>query len=145
LSQDPANEEVFKRLFEDPSFIRIARVASGAFATWVPELYNYYAEHMDALLSDDPSLKMNFPSSIWASATVNFGPKTACFKHMDSGNLPCGLCGITALGDYDPVLGGHLVLWQLKLVIQFPLGSTILIPSASISHSNVAIRPGERR
>lgn len=55
------------------------------------------------------------------------------------------MCAITALGDYDPKLGGHLVLWDLKLVIEFPPGSTILIPSTSVRHSNVSIRQGETR
>lgn len=55
------------------------------------------------------------------------------------------MCAITALGDYDPKRGGHLVLWDLKLVIEFPPGSTILIPSACIRHSNVSIQEGETR
>ena len=46
---------------------------------------------------------------------------------------------------FDPTLGGHLVLWDLKLVIKFPSGSTILIPSGAIRHSNIGIRAGESR
>jgi hypothetical protein len=49
------------------------------------------------------------------------------------------------LGKFDPCRGGHLILWDLKLVIEFPPGSTILIPSATLRHSNVAIQPGETR
>lgn len=41
------------------------------------------------------------------------------------------MCAITTLSDYDPKAGGHLVLWDLKLVIEFPPGSTILILSVS--------------
>jgi hypothetical protein len=36
-------------------------------------------------------------------------------------------------------------LWDLQLVIEFPPGSTILIPSATFRHSNTAIQPGEKR
>ncbi|KAF9062410.1 hypothetical protein BDP27DRAFT_1368872 [Rhodocollybia butyracea] len=39
--------------------------------------------------------------------------------------------------------GGHMILWDLGLVIRFPPGSTILIPSALLTHSNVPIQPGE--
>ncbi|KAJ7883792.1 hypothetical protein B0H13DRAFT_2537891, partial [Mycena leptocephala] len=39
---------------------------------------------------------------------------------------------ITALRRFNPDLSGHLILWDLKLVIRFPPGSTILIPSAII-------------
>jgi hypothetical protein len=62
--------------------------------------------------------------------TFNFGPQTVTFDHRDSGNLAFGWCAITAFGNFDPTCGGHLVLWDMKLVIEFPPGSTILIPSA---------------
>src|SRR6202050_2011543 len=65
--------------------------------------------------------------------------------HTDPGNLLFGWCAITTLGNFDPTLGGHLVLWDLKLIIEFPPGSTILIPLATLWHSNMAIQPGEKR
>jgi hypothetical protein len=37
------------------------------------------------------------------------------------------------------------VLWDLQLVIEFPPGSTILIPSAVLHHSNIPIQKGEER
>jgi hypothetical protein len=37
------------------------------------------------------------------------------------------------------------VLWDLGLVVRFPPGSTILIPSALLLHSNASIQPGEER
>ncbi|KAF9471525.1 hypothetical protein BDN70DRAFT_819895, partial [Pholiota conissans] len=85
------------------------------------------------------SLHRNWPNNIWASFAVNFGPYTVCQSHQDFANLSFGWCGITALGDFDLKEGGHLVLWDLKLIIQFPPGSTILIPSSVITHSNVPI------
>lgn len=38
-----------------------------------------------------------------------------------------------------------MVLWDLKLVVQFPPGSTILIPSALIKHSNTGVGRNEHR
>ena len=38
-----------------------------------------------------------------------------------------------------------MILWELKLVIEFPPGSTILIPSSVVTHSNTPIQPGEMR
>jgi hypothetical protein len=55
------------------------------------------------------------------------------------------MCAVTAFGDFDPKKGGHLILWECGLVIEFPPGSTILLPSATISHSNVTIGRDERR
>ncbi|KAJ7068935.1 hypothetical protein B0H15DRAFT_925906 [Mycena belliarum] len=79
------------------------------------------------------------------AATLNFGPMTVTLPHIDGLNLAWGWCAITALGSFNPDLGGHLVLWDLKLIIRFPPGSTILIPSAILRHSNVVIQPGEQR
>lgn len=113
--------------------------------TWAPSLFAYYAQHLRNLLLHDVTLIMNWTTSIFACATFNFGPRTICFRHTDSSNLLFGWCTITALGKFDPRLGGHIVLWDLKLVINFPPGSTILIPSTILRHSNTTIRHNERR
>ena len=55
------------------------------------------------------------------------------------------MCAVTAFGDFNPENGGHLILWECGLVIEFPPGSTILLPSAIISHSNIKIAQNERR
>ena len=105
----------------------------------------FYADHMRKLFDNDHDLRQNFPRSVWACITINFGPRTICYKHRDFGNLPFGWCAITALGRFDPNRGGHLVLWECGLVIRFPPGSTILIPSAIINHSNTTIAEHETR
>ena len=58
---------------------------------------------------------------------------------------PYGWCAITALGEFDPTQGGHLILRNLKLAVQFPPGSTDLIPSATFLHSNTATRRHKSR
>ncbi|KAJ7678390.1 hypothetical protein B0H17DRAFT_944629, partial [Mycena rosella] len=80
-----------------------------------------------------------FPKSIFSCAAFNFGPNVWVFRHRDGQNVPFGWCAVTALGAFDHTKGGHLVLWDLKLVIEFPLGTTILLPSATIAHSNVPV------
>jgi hypothetical protein len=49
------------------------------------------------------------------------------------------------LGPYDHKKGGHLVLFDIDKIIEFPPGSHILIPSAVMRHANTAIQPDERR
>ncbi|KAL1739419.1 hypothetical protein HDZ31DRAFT_68957 [Schizophyllum fasciatum] len=125
--------------------IRIAHFASSVFYNWAPRLWMHYAEHMRVLFENDPTLERNFAKSVWACITINFGPRTVTYKHRDFGNLPYGWCAITALGKYDPDRGGHLVLWECGLVIRFPPGSTIIIPSSIIHHSNTKIARKETR
>ncbi|KAF7288197.1 hypothetical protein HMN09_01419100 [Mycena chlorophos] len=92
--------ELAEQLVEDSAFQELASFASSMLAFWAPQLYEYY---------------------LFAAATFNLGPNVWTFKHRDVLNLPFGWCAITALGDFDHTKGGHLVLWDLKLVVQFPL------------------------
>lgn len=119
-------------------------LCTGVFRSWAPKLYEYYDDRLGKLFEDDEGLKKPF-NSVFPAVTYNLGPQTVCTPHLDFANLPFGYCAITALGQYDPTKGGHLVLWECKLVIEFPPGSTILIPSAIVTHSNVPIRAGEKR
>ncbi|KAF8126848.1 hypothetical protein K438DRAFT_2001192 [Mycena galopus ATCC 62051] len=121
--------------------------AKGIFRAWNPAVHTLYETTLDVLHLDNSGLHHNFDRShsTFAAATINFGPKKVTKCHIDGLNLAWGWCAITALGDFNPDRGGHLVLWDLKLVIRFPPGSTILIPSAILCHSNVNIAEGEKR
>ena len=80
---------------------------------------------------------------MFAFITINFGPRTVSLPHRDWANLSWGWCSISLLGDFNPEKGGHLVLWDLRLVIQFPPASSITIPFAMVWHSNIPISSGE--
>ncbi|KAJ6449253.1 hypothetical protein C8R47DRAFT_999271, partial [Mycena vitilis] len=138
----------FQRLFSLACFFRIAGFANRLFQTWNPAVHALFAFTLDALTTDyNPALRRNFERrfSAFAAATLNFGPTTVTLPHIDALNLAWGWCAITALGFFNPDLGGHLVLWDLLLIIRFPPGSTILIPSAILRHSNVGIAATETR
>ncbi|KAJ7206770.1 hypothetical protein GGX14DRAFT_396703 [Mycena pura] len=136
--------ELCAQLVGDDSFQEIASFGSAMLAFWAPRLYQYYRDCNAKL---DPTLgkPRPFRRSVFAAATFNLGPNVWTFKHRDVLNLPFGWCAITALGDFDHTKGGHLVLWELKLIIEFPPGATILIPSATIAHSNVPVDRTEHR
>ena len=118
----------------------------GLFETFSPRLYSYYQDTLTTLAQwSSKPLERLYPGTAFAAASINFGPQTISYPHRDFANLSWGWCAITALGSYDPDQGGHLVLWDLKYVIRFPPGATILIPSAMIKHSNTSIKMGETR
>jgi hypothetical protein len=96
-------------------------------------------------LEDHYNLKRNFENSVYAACAFNLGPRTVLGDHTDHGNRPLGLCAVTSGGRFDPREGGHLVLSDLGVVIQFPPGSTILLPSAILVHGNTQIQPSETR
>ena len=118
---------------------------TATFKAWAPKLHGRYATNMAALRHHHKSLKFPFSSSVFPSVTYNLGPRTVTYPHLDYFNTAFGWCAITALGTYDYRKGGHLILWDLDLVIEFPPGATIFIPSAVVSHSNVTISQIERR
>jgi hypothetical protein len=60
-------------------------------------------------------------------------------------NYGGGMCFITSIGNHDPKKGGHLILWELGLAIEFPSGATAAIPSAVITHSNLPVAKHEER
>ncbi|KAJ7790273.1 hypothetical protein B0H13DRAFT_1676228, partial [Mycena leptocephala] len=47
------------------------------------------------------------------------------------------------LGQYSWLHGGHIILWNLGLVVCFPPGASIIIPTGVIQYSFVKVRPGE--
>lgn len=146
---------------QDSNFIRAARFMSGehsfipvsfsspscpgCFSFYAPKLYKHYDQNLKALLEENPRLSKPFEGSVFPTCTFNCGTRVVTLDHVDSTNVPYGFCAIFACGSYDPTKGGHLVLFNLGLVVQFPPGSTILVPSGTIRHGNTATQPHETR
>lgn len=118
---------------------------TGALAAFAPKLYQYIAGILEALFGKHDGLVHNFENSIFPAISFNCGPTTVSLDHLDYGNLSHGLCALTALGSYDHALGGHLILFDFKVVVQFSVGSTALIPSGCVRHGNTPIQDGETR
>ncbi|KAL0575400.1 hypothetical protein V5O48_006571 [Marasmius crinis-equi] len=138
-------EHLLKPLLDSEGIKRIVGFHNAAFALWAPRLHAEYRRTLKATLEKEPHLKPPFSNSVFSACTFNFGPRTQTFRHRDFFNWPFGWCFITALGRFDHRTGGQLVLWDLKLVIDFPHGSTIALPSAVVTHSNLPIARGEVR
>ena len=156
--QDPRNQDALQDLLSEPAFERISGHATGkllsfdehllsalftgAFAQWAPRLCAYENRYLTELIEHDRQLRREnkhpkpseeelrrvWPRTPWAATTFNFGPQTVCFKHIDYNNLAFGWCAITALGTFDHTKGGHLILWDLGIIIEFRAGCMIPIP-----------------
>ncbi|KAJ7703730.1 hypothetical protein B0H17DRAFT_854693, partial [Mycena rosella] len=137
-------EPMLDHLLGNPAVERMATFASAAFALWAPRLHQYYREHDNKLHECFPHLCCNFPWSVFSCAAFNFGPSVWTFRHCDVLNPPFGWCAVQCAGEFDATQGRHLVLWDLKLVVEFPAGALILLPSATITHSNIPVAPGQK-
>ncbi|KAJ7430000.1 hypothetical protein B0H11DRAFT_1765873 [Mycena galericulata] len=145
VANNVANTQLTDELLAHEYFQRLAAFANILFAIWAPLLFLFYQVQMALLARWKPSMRWNFAGSIFAACTFNFGPRAITAPHLDFANLAWGWCAITALGEFDPDVVGHLILRELRMVVRFPPGSTILLPSALVVHSNVPIRAHEYR
>ncbi|KAJ7232097.1 hypothetical protein C8J57DRAFT_1250748 [Mycena rebaudengoi] len=136
---------IVHRLLAHRDIKRMAIYASAAFNLWAPKIHAYYQQHDHDLRAHLPHLRCNFRKSVFSSAAFNFGPNVWTFKHRDVLNVPFGMCAVQAMGSFNATTGDHLILWDLKLVIEFPAGATILLPSATVCHSNLPVQAGKRR
>jgi hypothetical protein len=116
---------------------------TGAFQLWAPRVYAEY-EHFNGVLRQKMRIRPNFAGSIFLGAAFNFGLNVWTYKHRDQLNWAFGWCAITALGRFNARHSAQLILWELKLVIDFPHTETILLSSAVITHSNTVVHPDDR-
>ncbi|KAJ7818012.1 hypothetical protein B0H13DRAFT_1662247 [Mycena leptocephala] len=153
LAHGVRNLAIFARLFGVKSIERIVGWTNMLFMAFAPDLHEFYRVTLNDLCAWDHQqtrakhIFRNFSESlsVFATATFNFGPATVTLPHLNFRNLAWGWCAITALGNFNPDRGSHLVLWDLKMIIRLPPGSTILLPSAILRHSNIKIFPHETR
>ncbi|KAJ3712060.1 hypothetical protein C8R42DRAFT_545618, partial [Lentinula raphanica] len=140
-----ANQEAMQELLQNKALRRISGFHNNLFNLFSHKNYMQYILMKDELLQKQPELRTPFPNSSFAAVTFNLGPRSYSPPHMDADNSASGWCSDTPLGNFDPDKGGHLVLWDLGLIIRFPPGSTILFPSALITHSTIPIQEHETR
>ncbi|KAJ7776201.1 hypothetical protein B0H16DRAFT_1712578 [Mycena metata] len=133
-----------KELLRSKSIRRIAGFQSSGLALYAPKLYRYYCRILRALFDHHRDLVHIFDNSIFPAVTFNCGDAVA-FQHCNFLNLVHGLCPITSAGKFDHKRGGHIYLKQMRLVIEFPSGSTIAVPSGCVDHGNTPIQPDETR
>ncbi|GJF00595.1 hypothetical protein PsYK624_168880 [Phanerochaete sordida] len=145
LKHSKRNRSIIEELLQNPHMVRMADHARTAFATYFPDLYDEYATKLGSLYDDNPLLRPLWDRCPWPSVSINFPPNSYTKMHTDSGNKANGMCPVFALGNYDYTKGGHLVLPDLNLVIQFPPGNIIFIPSAILRHGNIPVGPDEVR
>ncbi|THU86476.1 hypothetical protein K435DRAFT_683546, partial [Dendrothele bispora CBS 962.96] len=139
------DQRILEDLLSAECFQRLSGHLSSAFATWAPKLHQVYMDTLSSYEAHDPSFHRNFPGTAFAAATFNFDEQTETMEHVDYFNYITGWCGITALGHFNHTKGAQMILWDLKLVIEFPPVSSMLIPSCFLRHSNTAVPTGETR
>ncbi|KAJ6452347.1 hypothetical protein C8R47DRAFT_1329500 [Mycena vitilis] len=117
LNNDPSFQTDVKGAAVAMEEARAKGVATGLFVNWAPNLFDFYTVYTQDFYKTYKHFHRPFLNSVFSACTFNLGPYT------------CAL--------------GHLILWDCKLILEFPPGTTIPIPSAAIFHSNIPISKGE--
>lgn len=164
LSNTPRNQRIASRIIQSKSIqqlsgfingaalffssfaeVHLTSSLSGAFAWYAPKLYRQYAIATEKIYNNQPHLQRIFTNSVFPAAAFNLGPQVATLEHADGTNLPFGWCAVYASGNFDPKRGGHLILRDLGLMIEFPPGSVVFLPSGTLLHGNTALQNHETR
>ncbi|KAJ6487387.1 hypothetical protein C8R47DRAFT_979140 [Mycena vitilis] len=145
LGHSKAYRQLLQILMASRCIRRIAGFQSSGLAHYLPKLYDLFCTTLKGIYENQPELEHPFRNSVFPAATWNLGPQVVTEEHEDGLNPPFGMCAITSAGKYDYRKGGHFNMKQLKAVIEFPPGATILMLSACVTHSNTPIGKKETR
>ncbi|KAJ3503852.1 hypothetical protein NMY22_g18107 [Coprinellus aureogranulatus] len=139
------HQDLVDTLLANEHIQRLATFQSSSLALHAPLVYERYHHVLTSVVEHCPKLTPNFTRSVFSTAAFNLGPQVCTVKHIDCMNLANGFCAVHALGDYDYRKGGHLVLVEPRLIIEFPPGCLILLPSAVVTHANTPVQADETR
>jgi hypothetical protein len=117
----------------------------GGLDTWFPEVHDYYWHTMNSLSEFDPRLSLPSPYIPFPAFTINLGSQVVTEWHVDSMNLAHGLCMDVAFGDFNYREGGHVILYEPRLIVELPAGHPFIFGSGGIIHANIPIGEGETR
>jgi hypothetical protein len=112
---------------------------------WMPKVYAFMRSIFATLKARYPWISRPFLGAVWTSLTINFGRHSSSRDHRDALNAAGVPCAIIALGNFDPTKGGHLVLFDIGYVIEFPSGSVAHIISGCLRHGNTPVAAHEYR
>lgn len=170
--KNDTNRAVAKELCADPDIRRVAQYGSSkffflsfffltdnpvfnylliscntiaAYATTVPKAFRKIDDALFDLEEQYDDLECPFPQSVYPTVTFNLGDDISTDIHYDFLNWTFSDCAIHCFGNHDYRLGGHFVIWEWKLVIQFPPSATIIVPSSCVGHGNTPILDGKIR
>ncbi|KAJ7021075.1 hypothetical protein C8F04DRAFT_1274144 [Mycena alexandri] len=120
-------------LRSSPTIQTIASFQNSALRQVAPRAWSGANQAIEAVLEHDLDLRLPFdipnqrPHQPTAFSRVEYRFATKGFPSQERDSVEGGLCALTALGNYPPN-EGELILWEDQTVLNFPCGSTFLLP-----------------
>ncbi|KAF8156901.1 hypothetical protein B0H34DRAFT_711120 [Crassisporium funariophilum] len=100
----------------------VAAFQSESLGYIAPRVYKDIAVHIAKLMHAAGSnkkrdqLQSSFSLSVYPAGTFNLSPETITVLHNSSKNSRYNLCAVTVAEHFDSKRGGHLILYNLKLI-----------------------------
>ncbi|KAJ7142166.1 hypothetical protein C8R46DRAFT_1233201 [Mycena filopes] len=116
-----------------PAIQAIASFQNAALRKLAPRAWSAANTIIEATLANDYGLRLPFdlpnqrPRQPTAFSQVEYRFWTDGVPRREATALPAGLSALTVVGDYHPT-EGELILWEDQTVLNFPPGSTFLLP-----------------
>ncbi|KAJ7164823.1 hypothetical protein C8R43DRAFT_878930 [Mycena crocata] len=124
------------------AFSSIAEFQNDLYRIGAPRVHAHVDQVKYRLLAHDPQLRDIFPGSAFHAAEWFLGsPESA--PRLEDLEFVWAWRGTTMLGRYGHRWGGELILWEERKVIELPVGSTFLFPTAFTRYSFTEVRAGE--
>ncbi|KAF9067373.1 hypothetical protein BDP27DRAFT_1225905, partial [Rhodocollybia butyracea] len=111
---------------------------------YFPKLHLFLTNLQEKVLMDSPDIRRMFEGCCYTACHLNLHLAWAQL-HEDFFNVFFAMCAVHASGKFDHTRGGQFIAWSLGVVVPFPAGATIYVPSACVTHGNVPIAPEETR
>ncbi|KAJ7107311.1 hypothetical protein C8R43DRAFT_1140287 [Mycena crocata] len=134
---------VFAWLFSEPAIRKVAGYATCLFKFWAVNVHAFFDRALDRYEEYYDGSKRPLETGAFSAATFQLG-SNPIWPVLDY-DLAWGWCALIAFGNYNPHKGGHIILWDLNLLVRFPPGATILIPRALVRYSFVGVAAHETR
>ncbi|KAJ7180031.1 hypothetical protein C8R43DRAFT_1117376 [Mycena crocata] len=141
------NTLIFSQLLGTMAMKRLLGFGSGLLAAYCTAAFEALKNQKERFLEHDPRALYPTDSSVYSAVSLELGgPHCRGIPQGDPERSEVASWSIlTALGKYSALHGGHIIFWDLGLVVCFPVGASILIPSALVRYSFVKVRDHEKR
>lgn len=123
--------------------LSISQMGLAAFQAWAPRLHSYYSRIINKL-EERVGACRNFPGSVFACATANFGLAICSYKHRTSSTSPMAGVPSPPLGISMQSWAGILYFGKLKRSLNFLLGRhfsfrllVLLTPTPRLERANI--------
>ncbi|KAE9390550.1 hypothetical protein BT96DRAFT_833308 [Gymnopus androsaceus JB14] len=135
----PHNAQVIQQVLNNPDIWSIARMVNRGLLAYFPKLHALAVNLDHQIVNvDNSQIERTFHGCCYPALHFNLHNAWTLI-HEDFWNLVFFMCAVASFGPFDHTCGGHIIAWSLGLVLEFPSGMAMYLPSACMPHSNTPV------